>query len=114
MPRPSARMHRREFEQLAGISKTRFFDIFGDPALRTALEAGRDENGCYVNRRKAERFIEDLLERRKVARLKVRENLGAYASTNAPPRGRPCPACERRITRKRTVCRHCGVAVDAA
>lgn len=107
-------MYRREFEQLAGISKTRFFDLFGDPALRTALDGGRDENGCFVSRRKAEQFIKQLLEKRRAARLKVRENLGPYATSSPPPRGRPCPECQRRITRKRTICRHCGADVDAA
>lgn len=113
MPRPPARMYRREFEQLAGISKTRYFSLLGDPLLRHRLDAGKDENGCFVNRRKAERFIKELLQKREAARLRVRENLGAYASKDAPPRGRPCPTCGRRITRKRTTCRHCGEFVDA-
>ena len=112
MPKPPNRMYRDEFQDLAGIAKTRYFDVLADPALAKQLDAGHDEEGrTTVNRKKAIAYIKVLLATRTAARLKVRENLGDWSHMI---RGRPCPACGRRITRKRTVCRHCGAAVDAA
>lgn len=138
MPRPPAKMYRREFEERAGIGKSRYFDLLADPAIAEELEAGVDEQGRFVNRRKALAFIAVLVARRQAARQRVALNLGDYITRPCPhegcdaqitrrtrtcptcsrrvpapvepprPRGRPCPACGRRITRKPTICRHCG------
>ncbi len=87
MPKPPNRMYRDEFQDLAGIAKTRYFDIFADPKIKTRLGAGHDEDGrITVSRRKALAFIKELLARRTAARLKVRENLGDWSHMN---RGRP-------------------------
>lgn len=112
MPKPSSRMHRDEFQELAGLKKTRYFDILADPSLAKQLDAGHDEDGrTTVNRRKAVAFIRELLAKRNAARLKVGKNLGDWSHMI---RKRPCPKCRRFITLKRTICRHCGAAVDAS
>lgn len=114
MPRKPAKMYRAEFQELAGIGRTRYFDLFADPDLIERLGGGIDEFGRYVNRAKALDYIAAHRAEREAKRLKVRENLGRFASRTPPPRGRPCPACGRRITRKPTRCRHCGAEVPAA
>ena len=90
-PPPPQKIYRQEFEALAGISKTRFFDLLADPQIAAQLDVGIDDNGRYANRRKALAFIEGHRARREAARLKVRENLGAFATRTPGPRGRPCP-----------------------
>lgn len=110
--KPSTRMYRSEFQELAGIAKTRYFDLLSDPTLAAELDASHDADGrIVVNRKKALAYIKILLARRSAVRAKVGRNLGDWSHLQ---RGRPCPACQRRITRKRTTCRHCGVDVDAA
>ena len=143
MPRPTARMTRSEFEDLAGIGKTTFFALLDDPAVRLALdyEASGPGGRASMNRTKALAFIHEL------RRTAVRRNadrvarFGPYvirdcphcqeritrkagkcphcsravsAAAEAPPRGRPCPHCGRRISRKACVCRHCDTPVHAA
>lgn len=136
-------MTRSEFEELAGIGKTKFFALLEDPAVRVALDyeplgpGGRAD----MDRTKALTFIRNLRQtaaRRHAERI---ARFGAYlvracpncdaqitrkagicprcsrpvlAATDAPPRGRPCPNCGRRITRKACTCRHCGMPVLAA
>ena len=143
MPRPKARMTRREFEELAGIAKTSFFALLDDPEIRVAVDyeplapGGRAD----MDRTKALNFIRKL---RQAAAAKHAERIGRFgayivracphcgeqitrksgncphcqrpvpAAADAPPRGRPCPHCRRRITRKACTCRHCGVPVAAA
>lgn len=108
-------MTRAEFEDLAGIGKSKFFNILEDPAVRTALDYDAGAGGrADMDRTKALAFIRNLRHSAAIRMQERVKRLDAYATTNPPPRGRPCPHCRRRITRKACVCRHCDQPVSAA
>jgi hypothetical protein len=105
-------MYRREFEDLAHIGKTRFFSIVADPLTRKTLDYQCDDAGRgNVSRQAGLTFIRNL--RKETTRPDERRisRLGLYATSAAPPRGRQCPSCRRRIASKATICRHCDAAV---
>lgn len=108
-------MTRAEFEDLAGIGKSKFFNILEDPAVRTALDYAAGAGGrADMDRTKALAFIRNLRRSAEIRMRERTERLGIYVTKGAPPRGRPCPHCRRRVTRKACVCRHCDRPVPAA
>lgn len=108
-------MTRAEFEELAGIQKSKFFSLLEDPVVRTALDYRAGLGGrADMDRASALAFIRNLRQSAKRRMQQRTARLGAYATTQAPPRGRPCPHCRRRITRKACTCRHCNLPVAAA
>lgn len=106
------RMYRPEFEERAQIGKTSFFSLLADPEVQTRLEYAVDARGrANVDRRRALQYIKELQLEHVERRRRRASHLGAYATPNAPARGRPCPSCRKRIARRAAVCRHCGDAM---
>lgn len=105
-------MFRAEFEELAHVKKTRYFALLSDPALQRRLDYQLDASGRgHVNRAHALAYIRELHRADAATRADRASHLGAYATSSAPRRGRPCPHCRRRIARRVEHCRHCGLVV---
>src|SRR5690242_7222986 len=97
----SSRMLRAEFEDRAHIGKTSFFSLLADPEVQERLEYEVDPQGrAHVSRKRALEFIRELQDQQAERRKRRASHLGVYATSAAPARGRPCPNCRRRISRK--------------
>ncbi len=105
-------MTRGEFQELAGVGKTKYFCLLQDPVVQADLNyqigiAGRAD----THRGKTLAFIRKLRSEAAARRKERTKRLKEYATSAAPVCGRPCPSCGGRITRKPCVCRHCGAGI---
>lgn len=106
LPITPSRMYAPEFRALANVGKTRYFEIIGDPEIRSRLDVQKDASGrSHMDRDRALRLIAQL---QRAPRDERSCNLGVYARPGAPRRGRSCPTCGQRNPRRATACRHCG------
>ena len=102
-------MTRREFQELAGCGKTTYFSLLEDPSVRLEVDYQLGPGGrAEMDRTKALELLRRLRRAAAAAAAERVGRLGSYASSDAPPRGRPWPVCGGRITRKACTCRHCG------